>query len=188
MTKRRHSGVALPQFIRWIVDTGIGGRDTGLLALAAGALLALTLVKGILTFFQMLWTEQASQGVAYDQRNAIHSKLATLSFSYHDRTETGQALSRAVQDVERVRFLTGRAFLRLADAAVLIVGSGAVLVWMNPQLALLALATLPLQAPCALAQRFCRVHRACGPLTVHGLLVRKVTPVEPFENAWKIPV
>ena len=73
------------------------------------ALLALTLVKGVLTFFQGRWTEVASQGVAYDLRNAIHRKLPALSFSYHDRAETGQLLSRAVQDVDRIRFLTGRA-------------------------------------------------------------------------------
>jgi hypothetical protein len=30
--------------------------------------------------------------VAYDLRNAIHRQLAGLSFSYHDRTETGQIL------------------------------------------------------------------------------------------------
>lgn len=142
--------LAIPQFIRWIVDSGIGGKDTNLLLGAVGALLGLTVVKGVLTFYQMLWTEQASQSVAYDLRNAIHGKLAALSFSYHDRTETGQALSRAVQDVERVRFLTGRAFLRLADASILTLGSAVVLIWMNPRLALLALATLPFLAHRAL--------------------------------------
>ena len=153
--------ITLPQFIRWIVDSGIGNQDTSLLLGSVGALLALTLVKGVLTFYQMLWTEQASQGVAYDLRNAIHRKLSALSFSYHDRTETGQALSRAVQDVERVRFLTGRAFLRLADGAVLTIGSAAVLIWMNPRLALLALATLPF-----LAQRALYLGRRLRPLSL----------------------
>lgn len=85
-----------------------------------------------------------SQGVAYDLRNDIHGKLADLSFSYHDRTETGQLLSRAVQDVERIRFLTGRAVLRLVESGVLFVGTGVVLFVMNPSLALLSLATIPL--------------------------------------------
>ena len=60
--------------------------------------------------------------MAYDLRNAIHHKLASLSFSYHDRAETGQLLSRAVQDVERIRFLTGRATLRLVEGAVAAAG------------------------------------------------------------------
>ena len=48
-----------------------------------------------------------------------------------------------MQDVERVRFVTGRAFLRLVDSTVLMFGSAAILVWMNPRLALLALVMMP---------------------------------------------
>lgn len=135
--------LVIPQFIRWIVDQGIGGQDSQLLLLSVLGLLGLTLVKGAFTFFQGKWTEVASQGVAYDLRNAMHRKLAALSFSYHDRTETGQILSRTVQDVERIRFFTGRALLRLIDGAVLLLGTAAILIWMNPALALLALCTMP---------------------------------------------
>jgi len=135
--------LAIPQFIRWIVDRGIGAKDTALLLESVLALLALTLAKGALTFWQGRWTEQASQSVAYDLRNALHRKFAALSFAYHDRTRTGQLLSRTMQDVERVRFVTGRAFLRLVDSTVLMIGSAAILVWMNWRLALLALLMLP---------------------------------------------
>jgi ABC-type multidrug transport system fused ATPase/permease subunit len=134
----------IPQFIRWIVDRGIGGQDARLLGWSVLTLLGLTVIRGGLTFVQGQWTETASQSVAYDLRNAIHRKLADLSFSYHDRTETGQLLSRAVQDVERIRFVTGRAFLRLTDGIVLLLGTTAMLAWMNPRLALLALSTMPL--------------------------------------------
>jgi len=142
--------LSIPQFIRWVVDRGIREHDIRLLGWSVLALLGLTLIKGVLTFFQGRWTEIASQSVAYDLRNAIHQKLAALSFSYHDRTETGQLLARAVQDVERVRFLTGRAFVRLLDGVILLLGTAVMLVWMNPRLALLALATMPLLAHRAL--------------------------------------
>ena len=135
--------VTIPQFVRWIVDWGIRGQDLRLLGGSVLGLLGLTLVKGGLTFLQGRWTETASQSVAYDLRNAIHRKLAALSFSYHDRAETGQLLSRTVQDVDRVRFLTGRAFLRLTDGTVLLLGTAALLIAMNPRLALLALCTVP---------------------------------------------
>ncbi len=138
--------LAIPQFIRWIVDRGIGQQDTPTLTWSVIALLGLTLVKGVLTFFQGAWTESASQGVAYDLRNAMHRKLAALSFSYHDRAATGQILSRAIQDVDRIRFVTGRAFLRMIDAIVLLFGTAIVLLSMNPTLALLALCTMPILA------------------------------------------
>ena len=88
----------------------------------------MTLLKGVLSFFQGRWTEIASQSVAYDLRNALHHKLSALSFSYHDRAQTGQLLSRAVQDVERIRFLTGRATLRLVEGATLLLGTTSFLV------------------------------------------------------------
>jgi ATP-binding cassette, subfamily B, multidrug efflux pump len=135
-----------PQFIRWIVDRGIAKGDLRFLSLSIAGLLGLSLAKGGLTFVQGRWTEIAAQSVAYDLRSAIHRKLSDLSFSYHDRTETGQMLSRAIQDVDRIRFVTGRAFLRLADALMLLVGTLVALASMNVRLAVLALSMMPLLA------------------------------------------
>jgi ABC-type multidrug transport system fused ATPase/permease subunit len=138
--------LVIPQFIRWIVDQGIRGGDLDLLTWSVALLLGLTAIKGVLTFVQGRWTEVASQSVAYDLRNLIHAKLAYLSFAYHDQTETGQLLSLAIRDVDRIRFLAGRAVLRLAEGVTLLLGTVAVLLWMNPQLALLATAMMPVLA------------------------------------------
>ena len=120
-------------------------------------MLGLTLLKGVLSFAQNRWVEGSSQGVAYGLRSALHLKLASLSFSYHDQAETGQLLSRAVQDVDRIRFLTGRASMRLVDGTVLLLGTAAVMIWMSPRLALLTLLTIPLLAQRAFS--FARVYR-----------------------------
>ena len=138
--------VVIPQFIRWIVDHGIAEQNLSILAWSVLGLLALTLLKGGFTFIQGWWIEIASQSVAYDVRNDIQNKLTTLSFSYHDRSETGQLLSRALQDAERIRFLTGRASLHILNAVILILGTMAVLFWMNPALALLAVGSMPILA------------------------------------------
>ena len=142
---------AIPQFIRWIIDTSIPaggaagqGANLPLLGGSVAALIGLTLLKGLATFVQGRWSEIASQSVAFDLRNAIQTKLTLLSFSFHDHSETGQLLSRAVQDVDRIRFLTGRATLRIIDSVVLAVVTAVILVSMNPRLALLVTLTLPL--------------------------------------------
>jgi len=134
----------LPQFIRWIIDQGIDGDNLRLLFWAIAGLLALTLLRGVLTYIEGQTTEVASQGVAYDLRKDIQRKLTSLSFSFHDTTETGELLSRAVQDVERIRFLTGRASLRILEGALMLVGTTIVLFWMQPRLATLALLSFPL--------------------------------------------
>ena len=138
--------ILIPQLIRRIVDEGIRAQNLGFLTTATFVLLGLALLKSILTYYQGRWIEIGSQGAAYDLRKALHSKLSALSFSYHDRTETGQLLSRAIQDVERLRFLTGRASLRLLEGSVLLISTAVVLLQMNPGLALLALGTMPLVA------------------------------------------
>lgn len=134
----------IPQFTRWIIDKGIVGRQADVLTWSVLALLGLTLVKGVLNYFQGLFTETASQNVAFDLRNEIQRKLTQLSFSFHDQSETGELLSRAVQDVERVRFLTGRATLRILEAGVMLVVTAVILLSMNFKLALMILLTMPL--------------------------------------------
>jgi len=143
--------LSIPQFIRWIIDQGVREQDLNLLGWSVIGLLTLTVLKGVLIFLQGRWSEVASQSVAYDLRNDIQRKLTQLSFAYHNQAETGELLSRAVQDVERVRFLTGRATLRLLESALLFLGTGIVLLWMNATLALVVIAIMPVLAYRALA-------------------------------------
>ena len=82
--------------------------------------------------------------MAYDLRNDIQKKLTQLSFSFHDQSETGELLSRAVQDVERVRFLTGRASMRIIDGVLMLFFTMVVMLIMDYRLALLILVTMPL--------------------------------------------
>jgi len=138
--------LAMPQVIRTMVDQGIRGGQIGVVRWGALGLFSLVLTRGVFTFLSGRWTEVASQNVAYDLRNEIHDKLQSLSFSYHDRAETGQLLARAVGDVDRVRFLTGRALIRLVDTMVLIVGVSVSMVTMNARLALAILALVPFLA------------------------------------------
>jgi ABC-type multidrug transport system fused ATPase/permease subunit len=147
-----NNGIALtiPQIIRSIVDRGIRGDDIGAIRWGVLILIGLTLLRGAFTFLSGRWTEVSSQSVAYDLRNAIHVKLQSLSFSYHDRAETGQLLTRTISDVDRVRFLTGRAFLRLVEVTVLIVGIAVSMLLMNLRLALLTLTIVPFLAYVAL--------------------------------------
>jgi len=133
----------IPQFIRWIIDNGIAGRQVSVLGWSVLALLGMTIIKGVLNYFVGLLTETASQNVAFDLRNDIQRKLTQLSFSFHDQSETGELLSRAVQDVERVRFLTGRATLRILEGVLLLLITAIVLLVMDFKLGLLILLTMP---------------------------------------------
>jgi ATP-binding cassette subfamily B protein len=154
-----NNGISLaqPLIIRNIVDNGIRGGSVSAIQAGAALLLGITLVKGAFTFLYGRWTEIASQNVSYDLRNQIHSKLQSLSFSYHDRAETGQLLTRAISDVDRVRFLTGRALVSLSQLIVLILGIGISMMLMHVGLALVTMAVVPILAYAAM--RFGRTLR-----------------------------
>ncbi len=132
-----------PQIIQRIVDRGIGNQELDVLSWMVVLLLGLTVLQGILSYFQGKWIEQASQNVAYDLRNQIYKKVTSLSFSYHDRNEAGQLLSRVMQDVERLRFLNGRATMRLVEGAIMLIVTVIIVTVMNPRLALLSLLSMP---------------------------------------------
>ena len=136
----------IPQLIRKCIDFGIRSGDLAALKTSVLAILGVTLSRGLLTFAMGRCTEVASQGVVYDLRNALYHKLSALSFSYHDRAQVGQLLSRAIQDVDRIRFMTGRAFLRMTEGVVLLLGTAVFLVFINPFLTLLALGLMPFMA------------------------------------------
>ena len=138
--------LAMPLVIRAIIDRGIGAGDIGAIGQGTATLIAMALVRGVFIFLGGRWTEVASQNVAYDLRNNLHDRLQTLSFSYHDQAETGQLLARAIGDVDRLRFLSGRALVRLTEVTTLILGVAVSMLLMNRRLALLTLTVVPLLA------------------------------------------
>ncbi len=133
-----------PLIISWTIDNTIDKQNPAMLSLAVGGLLLLVIIKGVLTYFEGRWTETASQNVAYDLRNELQRKITLLSFSFHDQAEAGDLLSRTIQDVERIRFLTGRATFRVIEGVVLMLITAGVMIWLNPRLGLLAIAAMPL--------------------------------------------
>jgi ATP-binding cassette subfamily B protein len=154
--------IVIPQVIRWMIDEGIRGGELSAIRQGALGLMGLVVVRGLFTFLSGRWTEVASQSVACDVRNDVHDKLQSLSFSYHDQAETGQLLARAVGDVNRIRFLTGRAVIRLIETIVLIIGVTISMLVMNVRLALAILALVPFLAYNALnfGRRFRPLFRA----------------------------
>jgi ATP-binding cassette subfamily B multidrug efflux pump len=137
------ANLAAPQLIAYTIDSGIGARQLDVILFALGGLVAVALTRGLFTFLQGYLAERVSQGVAYDLRNALFAKIERLSFSYYDRVETGQLVTRLTSDVEQIRTFAGSGVVQLASAAVMLVGTTILLLVLNWQLALVALAVVP---------------------------------------------
>ena len=126
-----------------VTETLLGLEPIQILMVFAGLILASTLFKGIFTFSQVFLGEYLSQRVCFDLRNRIFNQYQRLSFAYHDRSQTGQLMSRATSDVEQIRFFVSQGLINGALMVMTFVAVLCVLLLTNWQLALLSLATMP---------------------------------------------
>ncbi|MEK7311621.1 MAG: ABC transporter ATP-binding protein, partial [Chloroflexota bacterium] len=113
------------------------------LVTAGLAIVGFAILRGLFAFLQAYWAERNSQSVAFDLRNDLYAKIQRLSFSYHDRNQTGQLMIRATDDVEKVRLFLGQGLLQLVGAIVLLSGTLIILFTTNAQLALATIWILP---------------------------------------------
>jgi ATP-binding cassette, subfamily B, multidrug efflux pump len=138
------ASLATPQLIAYAIDDGIAPRQLSVILLAVGGLLGAAFLRGLFTFLQGYLAERASQGVAYDLRNDLFAKIERLGSGYYDRVETGQLVTRLTSDVEQIRSFAGSGAVQMAAAVVMLVGTTTLLVVIDWQLALIALAIVPM--------------------------------------------
>jgi ATP-binding cassette, subfamily B, multidrug efflux pump len=153
------ANLVAPQMIRLAIDRGLAGRRWSVVLVAVGGLVAVALARGLCSFVQGYLAERASQGVAYDLRNALFERIERLSFSYYDRVQTGQLVTRLTNDVEQIRQFAGNGIVQLAAATIMLAGSTVLLLALNWRLALVALATMPV-----ILTLIVRFVRSIGPL------------------------
>jgi len=111
---------------------------------AGVTIVVFAVLMGLFAFLQNYWAEKNSQSVAFDLRNDLFTRIQRLSFSYHDRNQTGQLMVRATDDVEKVRLFIGQGLVQLVGAFLLITGTLIILFTTNARLALVALPILPI--------------------------------------------
>jgi len=184
-----------PQLFRWGIDQGIVQKNLKIVLYSAALMVLVAVGRGLFNFGQSFWAEAASQGVAYDLRNTIFTKIQNLSFSYHDQSQTSQLLTRITSDIEQIRTFVGTTLIQVVGAVVTLVSIAIILLLMDWQLALITLVMVPL-AGFLLAQfltrtqkLFERVQEQLGNLNgvlqenLFGIRVVKAFVREPVEMA-----
>ena len=121
---------------------GLDGNEM-LIVLASLGIIAIAVGRGIAAFGQQFLGESMAQKISYDIRNQIYENLQQLSYAYHDKMQTGQVMSRATADVEALRMFLNMGVLRLAYVVLLMGVALGGMFWLNWQLALVSLVTVP---------------------------------------------
>lgn len=134
--------LALPPIIRQVIDVGLYQDDSRLLRNAALIILGIGLTIAILIYFQRYLSEWIAAHIGYDLRNLLYDHIQHLPFTYHDHTQTGQLISRCIEDVRAIERFTGFGVVELIRL-ILLLGSIVVLLFLtNVRLAVFALAPM----------------------------------------------
>jgi ATP-binding cassette, subfamily B, multidrug efflux pump len=119
------------------IDTAALGRTLLLALLVAVASALFGVVQGRLTAL-------AVQRLAYRMREQVQAKLSRLPLRYFDQQQRGEVLSRATNDTDNVAQTLQQTMSQLVTSLLTIVGVLAMMFWISPLLAAIALVTVPL--------------------------------------------
>ena len=129
----------VPRIIQTVVDDGLARGDSRYLVRSALLLLGLGLASAFLSLINRYATEWIAVHVGYDLRNRMYDHIQHLPFTYHDHTQSGQLISRCIEDVRAIEKFAGSAVADLVKFVLLVVGVIYFLVSANPTLAAIAL-------------------------------------------------
>src|SRR4051812_25492699 len=134
-------GVLIPFLVgRTVDEIRHGGADLWPLALAIAGAGVLRLAFSVV---RRLVAGRVSLGVEYDLRGRMYEHLQALELAFFDGQQTGQLMSRSTVDLQSVRFFLGYGLIFILQSALTIVIAAAVMLAINPGLALVALAPMP---------------------------------------------
>jgi ATP-binding cassette subfamily B multidrug efflux pump len=133
------ANLVVPEIIRQVIDIGLVGGEKRFLLNAAFVVLGIGLIIAVLDFANRYLSSWIAYRVTFDLRNRLYNHIQHLSFSYHDHTQTGQLISRCIEDVRSIQEFTGTGFFELMRILLLLVGVVILLFVDNPKLAAIAL-------------------------------------------------
>lgn len=105
-------------------------------------MLVLTGVAGAVSFVLRYANGYFSQKVVYEIRNSAFKSIQRQSFAFFDEVETGQLMSRATTDADRIGRFLGFQFRMLVESSFLLIGVIVSMVLIDFQLSLLAFSVI----------------------------------------------
>ncbi|SDQ76894.1 ABC transporter ATP-binding protein [Microbacterium sp. cf332] len=118
--------LGIPLVLEVIVgpDGPIASADPWLIVLGAGAVLALGLLEALMVWARRWFVLGPATKVEYELRTDFFSRLQRLPVAFHDRWQSGQLLSRMMQDISLVRrWLAFGVVLLVVNMVTIVVGS-----------------------------------------------------------------
>ncbi len=136
--------ILFPLVLRHAVDGLRAGVSREKLLTYSLELMGVAGIKGIFQYLTRWIVIGISREIEFDLRNDLFRHLESLSYSYYQRTRTGDIMARATNDLNAVRMLLGPAIMYSANTIVFTAGALVFMLSISPKLTMYAFLPLPL--------------------------------------------
>ncbi len=123
-----------------------GGREylKANLWIAGVAVVFVSLLSGVFSFFKGRLSAMAAEKAACSLRNELYTHIQGLPFSYHVKAETGDLIQRCSSDVDTVRRFLAVQLTAIANSVLMIGVALSLMIPVNGRITLISMALIPL--------------------------------------------
>jgi ATP-binding cassette subfamily B protein len=132
-----------PLLLKLVIDDGIGTGNVSLVVRYVLMMAGFAVLRAILVYGQSFVMERNGQKISYDLRNKLYAHMQRLSFSFFDKMQTGQIMSRVTGDIDCVRNFLGFGFINLIMCILNFIFTIGLFIWASWKLALIVLLPTP---------------------------------------------
>jgi ATP-binding cassette subfamily B protein len=136
--------LVIPYLSKDLIDRALVGRDLEALRRIVLWFVALGVFGFALNVVSGLRYTRVSAEILFDMRLSLYAHLQRLSPRYYARTRLGDIVSRLNNDISEIQRVAAEAALAWVGNVLFLVGSLAMMLWLDWRLALIALAPLPI--------------------------------------------
>jgi ATP-binding cassette, subfamily B, bacterial len=136
-------GKPLPSYLSFFEGI-LGGGRVPLLAMMAVAIVLIALLSGAFTYLQVYITSRIGNELVYTLRRVLFAHLQRLSLSFHNRSRSGEHMTKIVSDTNTLKDVFAESALTAASNLLTFLGMFAIMFFLDWQLTLVVLLTFPL--------------------------------------------
>ena len=141
------SGTVLSLFIPYLskllVDSALLGRDLSALARITGLFVGITAASFVINVVSGLRYTRVSADILFDMRLELYRHLQRLSPRFYAGTTLGEIVSRINSDISEIQRVASETALAWLGNVIFLVGTVAMLLWLDARLFLVSLITMP---------------------------------------------
>ena len=134
----------LPWIIKDMTDDVLMSKDMVMLNLIAVGILVVMFTRGVFYYGQSYLVSYVGQRVIIDVRSVLFRKFQRMPLSYYDKQQTGTVMSYITNDVAVMQSAIVDNLIELVTEGSILIGSLAMMIYLDWKLSLLTLMTIPL--------------------------------------------